>query len=134
LNAFGGFFDKKYRQQDFILGRLCGLTWLHLNFAKVETQDSILTLNQLFNSGQVQFDNPKFKDLKISYRIRLIRILVRALRMRTAQTQIKQSKKVILWIVQVILLPLFLLIEILLTLGLMSTELVENFLENIMQK
>jgi predicted acylesterase/phospholipase RssA len=134
LNAFGGFFDKKYRQQDFILGRLCGLTWLHLNFAKVETQDSILTLNQLFNSGQVQFDNPKFKDLKISYRIRLIRILVRGLRIMTAQTQIKHSKKVILWIVQVILLPLFLLIELLLTLVLMSTEVVENFLENIMQK
>lgn len=52
----------------------------------------------------------------------------------TAQTQIKHSKKVILWIVQVILLPLFLLIELLLTLVLMSTEVVENFLENIMQK
>ncbi len=134
LNAFGGFFDKKYRQQDFILGRLCGLTWLHLNFANIETQDSILTLNKLFNSGQIEFDNPKFKDLKISYRIRLIRILVRALRMMTAQTQMKQSKKVILWIIQVIFLPLFLLIELLLTFALISTEVVENFLEKMIQK
>ena len=54
--------------------------------------------------------------------------------MMTAQTQMKQSKKVILWIVQLILLPLFLLIELLLTLALMSTEVVETFLGKMMQK
>ncbi len=134
LNAFGGFFDKKYREQDFILGRLCGLTWLHLNFPEIDTQSSISTLNKIFDSGQVQFDNPKVKDLKISYRIRLIRILVRALRMMTAQTQMKNSNKILLWLVQIILLPLFLLIELLLTFALMSTEIVELLLEKINQK
>ncbi|VXD12742.1 conserved membrane hypothetical protein [Planktothrix serta PCC 8927] len=131
LNAFGGFFDKKYREQDFILGRLCGLTWLHLNVSEIHTQSSISTLNKIFNSGQIQFDNPKVKDLKISYRIRLIRILVRALRMMTAQTQMKNSNKILLWLAQIVLLPLFLLIELLLTFALMSTEIVELLLEKI---
>lgn len=131
LNAFGGFFDRKYREQDFILGRLCGLTWLHLNFNPVDTQNSILKLNEIFDSGQVQFDNPKVKDLKISYRIRLIRILVRGLRMMTTQTQINKSRKILMGLFQGILLPLFLLIELVLTLGLVLTEILENIWENI---
>lgn len=134
LNAFGGFFDKKYRQQDFILGRLCGLTWLHLNFSAIDTNSSISTLNKIFDSGQIQFDNPKVKDLKMSYRIRLTRILVRALRMMVAQTQMKQAQKILLWLIQVILLPLFLFIELLLTFALMSSEIVEVFLEKINKK
>ncbi|WP_026786188.1 patatin-like phospholipase family protein [Planktothrix rubescens] len=134
INAFGGFFDRKYREQDFILGRLCGLTWLHLNFNQIDTKSSISRLNQIFDSGQIQFDNPKFKDLKISYRIRLIRLLVRGLRMMTVQTQMKNSNKILLGLFQVILLPLFLFIEILLTLGLILTEIIETFWEKINQK
>ncbi|SKB11409.1 conserved membrane hypothetical protein [Planktothrix sp. PCC 11201] len=134
LNAFGGFFDRKYREQDFILGRLCGLTWLHLNFNQIDTQSSISRLNQVFDSGKIQFDNPKVKDLKISYRIRLIRLLVRGLRMITVQTEMKNSKKILLWLVQVILLPLFIFIEILLTLALVFTEIIEIFWEKINRK
>ncbi|WRH66249.1 MAG: patatin-like phospholipase family protein [Planktothrix sp. GU0601_MAG3] len=134
LNAFGGFFDRKYREQDFILGRLCGLTWLHLNFDSIDTQSSILRLNQIFDSGKIQFDNPKVKDLKISYRIRLIRLLVRGLRMMTSQTRIKNSSKILLGLFQVILLPLFILIELLLTLVLTFTEMIEIFWEKINRK
>jgi len=134
LNAFGGFFDRKYREQDFILGRLCGLTWLHLNFNQIDTKSSISRLNQIFDSGKIQFDNPKVKDLKISYRIRLIRILVRGLRMMTAQTQMKNSQKILLWLFQVILLPLFILIELVLTWALVLTEIIEIFWEKINRK
>jgi predicted acylesterase/phospholipase RssA len=134
LNAFGGFFDRKYREQDFILGRLCGLTWLHLNFNQIDSTNSISRLNQIFDSGKIQFDNPQVKDLKISYRIRLIRILIRGLRMISTQTEMKNRKKILMRLFQLILLPLFLFIEILLTGGLISSEISEIFWEKINQK
>lgn len=134
LNAFGGFFDKKYREQDFILGRLCGLAWLNLTFSDINTESSIESLKKLFNSGQITFDNPKAKDLKLSYRIRLIRILVRGLRMITAQTQPKHDQKYVLGFVKLGLIPLFLIIESGLTFCLVSTETIEVILEKFKKK
>ncbi len=134
LNAFGGFFDKKYREQDFILGRLCGLTWLHLNFRDIDTANSIESLNKLLYSGQVKFDNPKTKDLKLSYRFRLIRILVRSLRMFTAQTTPKHEQKLIIGLFKIGLIPFFLLIESGLTFCLVSAETIETLLEKFKRK
>ena len=54
--------------------------------------------------------------------------------MMTVQTQMKNSNKILLGLFQVILLPLFLFIEILLTLGLILTEIIEIFWEKINQK
>ena len=37
FGAFGGFFDYRYREHDFILGRLSGLAWLHKNCPTIKT-------------------------------------------------------------------------------------------------
>lgn len=37
FGAFGGFFDRRYREHDFILGRLSGLAWLHQNCPSINT-------------------------------------------------------------------------------------------------
>ncbi len=59
LGAFGGFFDRTYRDHDFLLGQICGQLWLIENVWKVE-QDEDPHVRELVNS----IDNNKARFLK----------------------------------------------------------------------
>jgi predicted acylesterase/phospholipase RssA len=67
INAFGGFFDKKYRQHDFLIGRICGITWLCENF-NMEYSDSYVQAVANEVSTTILSNNPEVKNLKWSDR------------------------------------------------------------------
>jgi len=94
IRAFGGFFDRKYREHDFLLGRICGLTWIYLNFDVEETDTSKKHVEELLQEvskkrGKILASNP---DVKLSYRIRLFRIFLRFLRIVTLESQPSAGK------------------------------------------
>jgi predicted acylesterase/phospholipase RssA len=79
ISAFGGFFDKRYREHDFLLGRICGITWLHTNFDIQQPEGYIEQLAREIDKT-ILSENPSIKNLKFSSRIRLFRIGLRFFR------------------------------------------------------
>lgn len=77
LEAFGGFFNKSYREHDFILGRLCGITWLHQKCKNIEISEQEIEalIKQVNSEGKKLLDyDPKPSDLKLSQKVRIARI------------------------------------------------------------
>jgi hypothetical protein len=106
IRAFGGFFDKKYREHDFVLGRICGLTWLRNELQIPISNDS---LEQLKSEIKLKIlrQSPRIKP---SYRVRLLRIFLRVIRI-----SILELKPVGVWIVvyYLLLIPTILLLRLL---------------------
>ncbi|MBD1841420.1 patatin-like phospholipase family protein [Coleofasciculus sp. FACHB-501] len=87
LGAFGGFFDKRYRDHDFLLGRICGITWLH-QYCNVEiTEAEVDTIVRQIKKYLLAQD-PQPADLKLSQKIRIARIVLRALRIVLTESKI----------------------------------------------
>jgi predicted acylesterase/phospholipase RssA len=86
INAFGGFFDKKYRQHDFLLGRICGITWLcenfELDYSAAYIQKIVDEINPTILSA-----NPEIKNLKWSDRARIFRIILRFFRIAILESK-----------------------------------------------
>ena len=92
LGAFGGFFNKSYRKHDFLLGRLCGLTWLPLNCPDMQISESEIT--SLVNEIEQKILNydPQPSDLKLSQKTRLARMAIRALRIVVIEGRITERE------------------------------------------
>ena len=88
IRAFGGFFDRQYREHDFVLGRICGLAWMQESGICV----SQASIEQLTIDIQTKILK-KEPIVKISYRVRLTRLFLRFLRI--AYLEIKPKK---IWI------------------------------------
>jgi predicted acylesterase/phospholipase RssA len=111
LGAFGGFFDQKYRDRDFLLGRLSGITWLKIHCKGVAIA-GIDTLAEQIEKQQSLFDqDPTPSNLKLSQKIRIARILLRSVRILIIETKVIGT----FWILLSILIkfPSILLIAIL---------------------
>ena len=92
LGAFGGFFNKSYRKHDFLLGRLCGLTWLHLNCPDMQISESeIASLVNEIEQKILNYD-PQPSDLKLSQKTRLARMAIRALRIVVIEGRITERE------------------------------------------
>ncbi len=80
LGAFGGFFDKRYREHDFLLGRICGQIWLLENCwgAIDESSPNIKHLVDLIKTDKSKFlkSDPKPSDLVLSGQIGILEDLV----------------------------------------------------------
>ncbi|MDJ0554981.1 MAG: patatin-like phospholipase family protein [Microcoleaceae cyanobacterium MO_207.B10] len=113
LGGFGGFFDQKYREHDFLLGRISGLTWLHENCDKIQTpipKDEIVAKIQ----DKILESEPK---LKPSHRVRIIRIVLRGIRILLIESiGIKSVSQIAVSLVAIILIPILMILEILLSL------------------
>lgn len=95
LGAFGGFFDKRYREHDFLLGRLCGITWLYDNCPSVEIppeeiDDLVrqITGDEKKQGKKILDRDPTAADLKLSQKIRIARLALRALRIVLIESRI----------------------------------------------
>ncbi len=98
LGAFGGFFNRRYREHDFLLGRVCGQLWLLKNCWKtVDKEDSrIKALVELIETGSSTFlkDDPKPSDLIKSGQIRILENLIwRSLRILFVQSRARSQSK-----------------------------------------
>lgn len=92
LGAFGGFFNKSYREHDFLLGRLCGLTWLHLNCPDMQiSEGEIVSLVNEIEQKILDYD-PQPSDLKLSQKTRLARMAIRALRIVVIEGKIAERE------------------------------------------
>ncbi len=78
FGAFGGFFEQRFRDHDFVLGRLSGLAWLHENCPSIQTPvpsdlvaaiaDKILTEEpQLNPSGWLRVARMALRTLRILF-------------------------------------------------------------------
>lgn len=95
LGAFGGFFDKRYREHDFLLGRLCGITWLYDNCPSVaippeEIDDLVrqITGDEKKQGKKILDRDPTAADLKLSQKIRIARLALRAIRILLIESRI----------------------------------------------
>ncbi|AVH68575.1 patatin-like phospholipase family protein [Nostoc sp. 'Peltigera membranacea cyanobiont' N6] len=84
FGAFGGFFDKRYREHDFLLGRLSGLVWLHqrcsdLQISDTEIQNLVEQIEGVHGQKFLTKD-PTLADLQTSQHIRIVRIFLRFIR------------------------------------------------------
>jgi predicted acylesterase/phospholipase RssA len=91
LGAFGGFFNRAYREHDFLLGRICAQLWLLENcWGEVTSDDPrVIALIKLIQSGQEKFltTDPKATDLLESKQAYLVEDLAwRALRILIKET------------------------------------------------
>jgi len=75
FGAFGGFFDRRYREHDFVLGRLSGLSWLHKNCPNIKTRIPFDLQDQV--QAKILTKEP---HLKPSGWLRVARMALRALR------------------------------------------------------
>lgn len=94
INAFGGFFDKKYREHDFLLGRICGVTWLYANFDIEHSNSYIQQLADEVNPTMLS-DNPSIGNLRWKDRARILRIILRFFRI--AVLELKSDKINNIW-------------------------------------
>jgi hypothetical protein len=91
LGAFGGFFNETYREHDFLLGRLCGIAWLQLNCPDIKFhQNEVVKLVNEIRQKFLKYD-PQPSDLKLSQKVRIGRIAIRALRIVVIEAKIKGS-------------------------------------------
>jgi hypothetical protein len=91
LGAFGGFFDRRYREHDFLLGRICGQLWLMENCWQVTGQDDprIQALAALIQTTPKIFlaTDPKPSDLSRD-QVRILENLI----WRTLRILFEESK------------------------------------------
>ena len=126
LGAFGGFFDKRYRDHDFILGRICGITWLH-EHCNVEISEA--EVEELVRDAQKYLldKDPQPADLKFSQKIRIARMGLRALRIVVTESKIiGLAWLFVLGVVKLSAILLLAILEILATLFIGLTDMVER--------
>lgn len=96
LGAFGGFFDRRYREHDFLLGRICGQLWLLENCWQITNEEDprIKALVELIQTGPGTFldKDPKPSDLKRE-QIRILENLI----WRTLRILYEESKQKSIW-------------------------------------
>lgn len=131
LGAFGGFFDKRYREHDFLLGRISGLTWLCQN-CQVEISESKINdlLAQMQGKNKKILDiDPKPSDLKLSQKIRIGKLALRALRIAVIESTIIGNFWIVsLGVIKLTVIFLLTLLEIIATLLTVVIELLEKYL------
>lgn len=132
LGAFGGFFDRKYREHDFLIGRICGITWLHSELGVPIPQTTINSLIDAINLEKNPILLKKEPQLKPSYVIRFFRIFLRFIRITVLELKpegiwnliyypllvpailflrlVESLVTILLWIVKNIIEPFFLVI------------------------
>lgn len=120
FGAFGGFFDKRYREHDFLLGRLSGLVWLHLRCADLQISDieiqNLVEQIEGVNGQKFLTEDPTLASLRPSQYIRIARIFLRFIRIILVEG--KLGGKVWLTILKILSYLLIILIgtiELLLT-------------------
>lgn len=83
FGAFGGFFDKRYREHDFLLGRLSGLVWLHQRCSDLQISDMEIQnlVEQIKGTHEQKFltEDPTLASLRLSQKVRIARILLRSI-------------------------------------------------------
>jgi hypothetical protein len=111
LGAFGGFFDKRYREHDFLIGRLSGITWLHLYCDNVEVEGLDVLSEQIKEKKILLEEDPTPSNLKLSQKIRIARIFLRAVRILVIEAKVVGT----IWILVlgILKLPLILTIALL---------------------
>ncbi|MBD2740794.1 patatin-like phospholipase family protein [Coleofasciculus sp. FACHB-1120] len=126
LGAFGGFFDKRYRDHDFLLGRICGITWLH-QYCDVEiTEAEVDTIVRQSKKYLLERD-PQPSDLKLSQKIRIARIVLRALRIVLTESKIIGLMWLFVFgILKVLAISGLAILEILATLLIVVSDLMEK--------
>ena len=114
FGAFGGFFDKRYREHDFLLGRLSGLVWLHQRCSDLQISDGEIQnlVEQIEGVHGQKFltEDPTLASLRLSQKVRIARILFRSIRIILIEA--KSSLLKILSFLPIILIGTF---ELLLT-------------------
>jgi hypothetical protein len=111
IGAFGGFFDRRYREHDFLLGRICGVTWLTANLGIEYNADYINGLAGEINNT-ILAKNPSIEDLTWSVRARLFRIVLRFIRIAVLESKSSRIRNI--W--DVLYLPLALMVAVILRL------------------
>jgi predicted acylesterase/phospholipase RssA len=111
FGAFGGFFDQRYREHDFLLGRISGLTWLHEQCGNVTTPIPTEEIIQEIQSKILE-EEPQ---LKPSHWLRIFRIVFRLLRIYLTEAKVKFPWQIALLLLKVIFIPVLLLLEILIS-------------------
>lgn len=125
LGAFGGFFDKKYREHDFLIGRICGLAWLHENCGNIEIEDFDSLINDI--NDKLLDEDPTPASLKPSQKIRITRVVLRALRVLLIEaTIVGLGWLLFLGIGKLILILFLAILEILASLALVISDLIEK--------
>ncbi|MBD3886284.1 patatin-like phospholipase family protein [Phormidium tenue FACHB-886] len=124
FGAFGGFFDRRYREHDFTLGRLCGLAWLHQNCPTINTSVPSDLLDQI--QAKILVEEP---ELTPSGWLRVVRMALRTLRILL----IEAKNRKIFWniVMTALRYPLIAglaILELLLSILISSTAWVEKML------
>jgi hypothetical protein len=126
LGAFGGFFDKRYRIHDFLIGRICGITWL-VEHCDVEISDEEIQLIVDQIKTKLIKEDPKPSDLKFSQKIRIGRIILRALRIVVIESKIVGFTWIFtLGILKLAVILFLAVFEVLATLLLIISDLIEK--------
>jgi hypothetical protein len=126
LGAFGGFFDERYRAHDFLIGRICGITWLieQCN-VEIDEQEVQTIVGQI--KTKLLKEDPKPSDLKLSQKIMIGRIVLRALRIVVIESKIIGLTWIlILGILKLSVIFLLAVLELLVTLILIISDLIEK--------
>ncbi len=126
LGAFGGFFDKRYRVHDFLIGRICGIAWL-VEHCDVEISDEEVQEIAKQIKTKILEEDPTPSDLKLSQKIRIGRIILRTIRIVVIESKIiGLFWLVILGILKVSVILLLAIFEVLATVFLIICDLMEK--------
>lgn len=133
LGAFGGFFDKRYREHDFLIGRICGIAWILENcegatITENEINDLVCEIKGTGKrKGKILTEDPTPSNLKLSQKIRIGRIILRTLRIVLIEAKIVGLFWIIfLGIFNLTFILILALLEIVATLALMTADLFET--------
>ncbi len=132
LGSFGGFFDREYREHDFLLGRISGIAWLHENCKNIKTpipKDELLAQIE----AEILQKEPNIKHLKYSHWVRIFRIGFRGIRILLIESinisfisiSIESIWQLVWNIIAISLIAGLMVIEILLTLVIYMIEALE---------
>jgi hypothetical protein len=132
LGAFGGFFDKRYRVHDFIMGRICGMIWLAEHCDVEITDEEVQAIAQQVKT-HILNEDPQPSDLKLSQKLRIGRIILRALRIVLIESEIiGLAWLVVLGILKVAAILSVAILEVLLTVILVICDLMEKSQQKVM--
>ena len=129
LGAFGGFFDKRYREHDFLIGRLCGIAWIQENCHEVKITEQ--EINDLIVEikgnrklvGKILTEDPTPSNLKLSQKIRIVRIILRTLRILIIESKVVGFVWIlVLGSINLTLILLLAILEIIATLALVIVD------------
>jgi predicted acylesterase/phospholipase RssA len=141
LGAFGGFFDKRYREHDFLIGRICGIAWILENCEGVTLTEN--EINELIceiqgtgkRKAKILTEDPTPSNLKLSQKIRIGRLILRTLRIVLIEAKIVGLFWIVfLGILNLAFILILALLEIVATLALMIADLFETIWDKVSRK